>query len=74
MELHQACEAATAAKRPVDKLSVPGWQTFQDSIHSLADEVRQAAPADLYPSEATPFSEQPLAEVQQQQLLGITQV
>ena len=74
MEVHTACEAASSANRPVDKSTIPGWQPFQESIRSLADEVRQAAPTDLYPLETASLPEQPPAEVQQQQLRCITEV
>lgn len=74
MEVHQACQSASTSKTAADKASVPGWQEFQSSIHGLADEARQAAPADLFPSEPMLTSEQPSSAVQQQQLLCITQV
>ena len=74
MEVHQACQSASTAKTAADKASVPGWHEFQSSIHGLADEARQAAPAGLFPSEPTLTSQQPSSAVQQKQLLCITQV
>ena len=72
MEVHQACQSASTAKTAADKASVPGWHEFQSSIHGIADEARQAAPAGLFRSEPTLTS--PSSAVQQKQLLCITQV
>lgn len=72
--VHQACQAASLAKTAVDKSQVPGWPAFQDSIDSLAQEVRNAAPAKLYPPHQLMSVQQPAAELQQQQLQHITQV
>lgn len=74
LELHAACHAASLSKSSGDRASVPGWKTFRDSICELASEVRQVAAPDLYPAEANAASAMPPPEVQQQQLLGITQV
>ena len=74
LDLQQACQTASSGRTAVDKSQVKGWLAFQDSLQALAEEVRQAAPTDLYPQDQLLGLQLPSEEVQQQQLQHITQV
>ncbi|DBB12185.1 hypothetical protein WJX82_000627 [Trebouxia sp. C0006] len=71
-DLHEACQSAHTRGLPVDKQAVSQWSTMQNRLQSLAAEVQNAAPADLFHAEATKHHTPPL-DVQQQQLQCITQ-
>ncbi|KAL0030415.1 hypothetical protein WJX79_003060 [Trebouxia sp. C0005] len=71
-DLHEACQSAHTLGLPVDKQAVSQWSTMQNRLQSLAAEVQNAAPADLFDADATKHHTPPL-DVQQQQLQCITQ-
>lgn len=47
-DLHETCQAAHASRKPTDKQAVSGWPTMEKSLQNLADEVQDAADADLF--------------------------
>ena len=63
LDLHQVCQAAHVGKTATDKQTVSEWGSFQDKLQSLANEVHNAAPADLFPNSQ---EQTPPAELQQQ--------
>ena len=72
-DLHQACQAAHASKAPVDKHAVSGWSDVSKKLQGLAEEVQQAAPADLFDNAAANL-QAPSPDTQMQQLQCIVKV